>query len=143
MNPKLVSTDNWEDCPAGTLQALAKRSRQRRTMKSAAWAIPLTLVMLLSLVWSGNLPSPFNLNSATLACDQVVNLLPAYASKSLSATQRAQIDKHLKKCPLCAEKLRTIQAAQFHESAAISNRLADSQLCRAHLRLMLTSVHPS
>ena len=112
-------------------------------MKSAAWAIPLTLVMLLSLVWSGNLPSPFNLNSATLACDQVVNLLPAYASKSLSATQRAQIDKHLKKCPLCAEKLRTIQAAQFHESAAISNRLADSQLCRAHLRLMLTSVHPS
>ncbi len=112
MNQKQANTDNWEDCPAGTLQALASRSRHRRTMKRAAWAIPLTLVMLLSLAWSGWLPSPFNLNSATLACDQVVELLPAYASNSLSAAQQAQVEKHLKKCPLCAAKLRTLQATQ-------------------------------
>ena len=126
MSPLSPSNNNWEDCPAGTLNALAKRSRHRRTLKRASWAIPLTLVTLLSLAW-GWLPSQFNLHSATLACDQVVKLLPAYASKSLSTTQHALVEKHLKKCPLCAEKLRTIQAAQSHVSATISNRLATSQ----------------
>ena len=110
MNPSAAGSEEWEDCPKGTLQSLANRSRRQRTLKRAAWAIPLTLVMLLG--WSGWLPSPFSPNSSALACDQVVKLLPDYASNSLSATRRAQVEQHLKKCPFCAEKLKTIRAAQ-------------------------------
>ena len=110
MNPNAVSSDEWEDCPKGTLQSVANRSRRQRTIKRAAWAIPLTLVMLLA--WAGWLPSPFSSKSSALACDQVVKLLPDYASNSLSVTRRAQVEQHLKKCPFCAEKLRTIQATQ-------------------------------
>ena len=108
MTPQTASTDDWEDCPEGTLQALANRSRRQRTVKRAAWAIPLTLATLFSLAWGGWLPLPYNLNSATLACDQVVALLPAYSANSLAAPLRAQVEQHLKKCPLCAAKLRTI-----------------------------------
>lgn len=107
MNPNSARSDEWEECPKGTLQALAKRSQQQPTLKRATWAIPLTLVMLLAL---GALISfPFSWNTTTLSCDQVVKLLPTYASNTLSVTQRAQVERHLKKCPLCAEKLRTIQ----------------------------------
>ena len=108
MNSNSVSSDEWEDCPKGTLHALAKRSQRQRTMKRATWAIPLTFVMLLAL--GGWLSLPFSWNTTTLSCDQVVKLLPAYASNTLAATQGAQVERHLKKCPLCAEKLRTIQA---------------------------------
>ena len=107
MNPNSVSSDEWEDCPKGTLQALAKGSQQQRTLKRATWAIPLTLVMLLAL--GGWLSLQFSWNTTTLSCDQVVKLLPTYASNTLSVTQRAQVERHLKKCLLCAEKLRTIQ----------------------------------
>ena len=110
MNPNAASSDEWEDCPKGTLQSVANRSRRQWTTKRAAWAIPLTLVMLLA--WTGWLPSPFSSKSSGLACDQVVKLLPDYASNSLSTTRRAQVEQHLKKCPFCAEKLRAIQAAQ-------------------------------
>ncbi len=109
MNPNAVSSDEWEVCPKGTLQSVANRSRRQRTMKRTAWAIPLTLVLLLA--WAG-VPSPFSLNSNALACDQVVKLLPDYATNSLPRTQRAEVEQHLKKCPFCAEKLRAIQAAQ-------------------------------
>ncbi len=79
-------------------------------MKRAAWAIPLTLVVLLA--WAGWLPSPFSPKSSALACDQVVKLLPDYVSNSLSAIRRAQVEQHLKKCPFCAEKLKAIRATQ-------------------------------
>ncbi len=52
----------------------------------------------------------FSLDEATLACDVVAKLLPAYATKTLAETQRSRVDLHLSKCPLCAEKLRTIRA---------------------------------
>ncbi len=119
MNPNTVSTDEWEDCPKGTLQSVANRSRRQRTKKRAAWAIPLTLVMLLA--WAGWLPSPFSSKSSALACDQVVKLLPDYASNSLSTTRRAQVERHLKKCAFCAEKLRTIQATQ----SVVENSVVD------------------
>lgn len=119
MNLNTVSTDEWEDCPKGTLQSVANRSRRQRTTKRAAWAIPLTLVMLLA--WAGWLPSPFSSKSSALACDQVVKLLPDYASNSISTTRRAQVEQHLKKCPFCAEKLRTIQATQ----SVVENSLVD------------------
>ena len=110
MNPNAVSSEEWEDCPKGTLQALANRSRRQRTMKRAAWVIPLTLVVLLA--WAGWLPSPLSPKSSALACDQVVKLLPDYASNSLSTTRRAQVEQHLKKCPFCTEKLSIIRATQ-------------------------------
>ena len=109
MNPNAVGSEEWEECPKGTLQSFANRSRRQRTMKRAAWATPLTLVLL---VWAGLLPSPFSPKSSALACDQVVELLPEYASNSLSANRRAQVEQHLKKCPFCAEKLRTIRSTQ-------------------------------
>jgi hypothetical protein len=108
MNPKEVSSDEWEDCPQGTLKALAKRSQQQRTQKFAKWAIPSMFVMLLAL--GGWLPTMFSLNQETLSCDQVTKMLPAYASNTLTATQRIQAERHLNKCQFCAEKLRTIQA---------------------------------
>lgn len=120
MNPNAASSDEWEDCPKGTLQSVANRSRRQRTIKRAAWAIQLTLVMLLA--WTGWLPSPFSAKSGGLACDQVVKLLPDYASNSLSATQRAQVEQHLKKCPFCAEKLRAIQAAQSVAENSVVDR---------------------
>jgi Putative zinc-finger len=112
MHPTTPSSSAWEDCPEGTLQRLARPSRHRRLLKRAAWSIPLTLVMLLLLARSGWLLDSINWNSTTLTCDQVVKLLPAYVSDSLSATQRSQVDTHLKKCLLCAAKLKTIRAAQ-------------------------------
>lgn len=109
MNPSAVGSEEWEDCPKGTLQSLANRIQRRRTMKRAAWTIPLTLMLL---AWAGWLSSPFNPNSSGLACDQVVKLLPDYAANSLSNARQRQVEQHLKKCPLCAEKLKTIRATQ-------------------------------
>ena len=110
MNPNLASSDEWEVCPNGTLQALAKRSQQQRTLKRATWAILLMCVMLFAL--GGWLQIPFSWNTGSLACDQVVKILPAYATNKLSVTQRAQVERHLKKCGLCAEKFRMIQTTQ-------------------------------
>lgn len=112
MNLHTENPDDWENCPKGTLQSLASRSRQRQQLKRAALAVPLTIVAVFALAWGGWLPSPLKLNSATLICDQVVKLLPAYASNSLAASQRSQVEKHLKKCPMCAEKLRSIRETQ-------------------------------
>ena len=120
MNPNAVSSDEWEDCPKGTLQSVANRSRGQRTIKRAAWAIPLTLVMMLA--WAGWLPSPFSSKSDELACDQVVKLLPDYASSSLSPTRRAQVEQHLKKCPFCADKLKAIQATLAVVENSMVNR---------------------
>lgn len=108
MNPNSVGSDEWEDCPKGTLLALANRSQQQRALKRAAWAIPLTLVMLLA--FGGWLSLQIRSDTTTLSCDHVVKLLPTYASNTLSVTQRAQVERHLKTCLPCAEKLRTIQA---------------------------------
>lgn len=110
MNPIAVGSEEWEECPKGTLQSLAKRSRRQRTMKREAWATPLLLVTLFA--WAGWLPTPFSPQSTALACDQVVKLLPDYATNSLSAIPRAQVEQHLKKCPFCSEKLRAIRAIQ-------------------------------
>ncbi len=121
MNPSVVGSEEWEDCPKGTLQYLANRSRRQRTMKRAAWATPLTLVALLA--WAGWLPSPFP-KSGGLACDQVVKLLPDYASDSLSASRRAEVEQHLKKCPFCTEKLRTIRATRSVVGGSVVNRVS-------------------
>lgn len=112
MHLKSEPDDSWEKCPGGTLKSVAARSRRQRLVKRAALAIPLTAVLLLALTWSGYLPSPMDLNSSPLVCDQVVKLLPAYASNSLSATQRAQVEQHLKKCFFCRAKLEAIESAQ-------------------------------
>lgn len=119
MKPNAVSPDEWEDCPKGTLQSVANRSQRQRTTKCAAWAIPLTLVVLLTC--AGWLPSSFSPRSSALACAQVVKLLPDYASNSLPPTRRAQVEQHLKKCPFCAEKLRTIRATQ----SVVENSVVD------------------
>ncbi len=69
------------------------------------------------------LPLSFSAKSSALACDQVVKLLPDYASNSLSATRRAQVEEHLKKCPFCAEKLRAIRAAQSVVRDSVVDRM--------------------
>lgn len=112
MNPKTESGDDWEACPAGALQNLAKRSRQRRSIQRVALMVPLTVIVLLALSWSGLVPLPFGSNSQPLYCDQVEKLLPAYAANTLSVSQRAQVLKHLNKCPFCRAKLEAIEAAR-------------------------------
>lgn len=112
MNPKTERNDDWEACPAGALQGLAKRSRQRRSMKRAVLMVPLAVILLLALTWSGLVSMPFGSNSGPLLCDQVERLLPAYAANTLSASQREQVLKHLNKCPFCRAKLQAIEAAQ-------------------------------
>lgn len=112
MNPKTESGDDWEACPEGALQALAKRSRQRRSIQRAALMVPLTVIVLLALTWSGLVSLPFGSNSGPLLCDQVERLLPAYAANTLSASQREQVLKHLNKCPFCRAKLEAIEAAR-------------------------------
>lgn len=109
MNPNSGNSDEWEVCPKGTLKALAKRAQQQRALKRATWGIPLILIMLLA--WSGWLPSPLGGNIETLTCDQVIQVLPAYASATLASTQREQVERHLKKCSLCVEKLRSLRAS--------------------------------
>lgn len=156
MNPNNVSSEEWEDCPKGTLQSLAKRSRHRRSLKHAALIAGLSLVALLA--WGGWLPSPFTSTSGTLACDQVVVLLPAYASGSLSATQRTQVEQHLKKCPFCSERLRAIQTTQTvsaltQSSVGVAKGLlrtlnGRTRLCRARLsskldRTVIEGLHQS
>lgn len=126
MNPKTESGDDWEACPEGALQALAKRSRQRRSIQRAALMVPLTVVVLLALSWTGLVPLPFGTNSQPLFCDQVEKLLPAYAANTLSASQREQVLKHLNKCPFCRAKLQAIEAAQtvaFRNSAGEVDKL--------------------
>lgn len=142
MNPNVVRSDEWEDCPKGTLRSLANHSRQKRTMRHVARAIPLTLAVLLAAaMW---LPSPFDSNAGAMFCDQVVSLLPDYAANTLPADERAQVERHLKKCPFCAEKLRAIRATQSvvedsvvdfdrasvrscYESSATAHRLCQSR----------------
>jgi Putative zinc-finger len=112
MNTQTDHSDSWEQCPSGVLQGLSKRSQRRRMVKRATWAIPLTVLLFFALTLNGTIPMPFNLYSGPLMCDQVVKLLPAYASNSLSATQRGQVELHLKKCPFCRDKLEAIRAKQ-------------------------------
>ncbi len=136
MNLNSVGSDEWEDCPKGTLQALAKRSQRQQTLKRATWAVPLSLVMLLAL--GGWLSLPFSGNTTTLSCDQVVKLLPTYASNKLSVRERAQVERHLKKCPICAEKLRTIQTTQsVAEISSDWNKLRP--VAERKLRLVVTN----
>lgn len=112
MNAQTDHSDNWEQCPSGALQDLSRRSRRRRMVKQAAWGIPLTALLLVALALNGTIPTPFNMHSGPLVCDQVVKLLPAYAANSLSAAQRVEVEQHLKKCPFCRDKLEAIRAKQ-------------------------------
>ncbi len=127
MKSSAVDAEEWEDCPKGTLQSLASRSRRQRTMKRAAWVIPLTLVVA---GWAGGLFSSFGPKSSGLTCDQVVKLLPDYVSYSLSAVRRAQVEQHVKKCSFCAEKLKAMHATRSVARSLVvveeSSRSSDS-----------------
>ncbi len=112
MNSQTSDFDTWEQCPSGTLQSLTKRSQRRRMMKQAAWIAPVAILLLVAIAFNGALGTPFTSNLRPLRCDQVANLLPAYASDSLSESQRVQVEQHLKKCPFCKAKLQAIQAEQ-------------------------------
>ena len=112
MHPNTDHHEGWAECPEGTLQAVATRSRRRRVVRRAALTIPLAVALLLAMSWGGYLPLPMDAGSAPLRCDQVKKLLPAYASNSLSASRRARVELHLKKCPSCWKKLKAIEASQ-------------------------------
>lgn len=112
---------DWEECPRGTLGTLAVRSRRRRMVARAAWAVPLIALLLLALATSGFLPLGTDSDSRPLLCDRVVKLLPAYASNSLPAAERKQVELHLKKCLFCRTKL---QAIMDERSVAQNSRFS-------------------
>lgn len=104
------NNDRWEACPAGTLHEIARRSRASKRAKRALTHVSIaafsSVAMLLIIV---GIKEGLPFGSPTVSCVQVEAMLPDYVANRLSPAKRASVERHVKKCSLCAFKLLDLQ----------------------------------
>ncbi len=100
----------WQPCPSGELHALQRRVRGRRNRRKVIRSATAALAVAGSLVLGGYwLSQPAALNHS-----EVLNLAEAYSQPNgLTATQRAQVERHLQKCAPCREHYRQLGYLSF------------------------------
>ena len=103
---KQLENEDWQPCPQGEFQRLSSRLRANRTrrqiLKTGVAASALALVgigswSIFTNVGSRNPEAPLR----GLTCTQCVDLAEDYKADKLPAQQKAQVEAHVRECPLC------------------------------------------
>ena len=118
-------SDNWDNCPQGTLVNLGGRlrghSRRRQLAQSAVSAAVMALLVVAGGIlmmgpWGsgGGAGSP----AVQLSCEQVQMHLAAYVGGQLDGEVHTQVAEHLDHCPFCRRRLEELEGSGRQESSA-------------------------
>lgn len=111
MNQALSSNERWQDCPPGELQRILetikirRRRRALRQLGGAGAAIALMGIFGYNAINWTSLPQEKRYGG--LACSEVMELLPDYQARRLSAKLSRQVTIHLRQCPDCGPRFRS------------------------------------
>ena len=106
MNEKATPSDEWIDCPPGTLNQVVQHTARRRradTMIKAAviGTVSCVVVLAYSLLFTENPSQPMRYGNLT--CQQVQEQMDDYRAGRVSQELAQQIENHLAMCESCKE----------------------------------------
>jgi anti-sigma factor RsiW len=103
----------WRDCQPGELAQLRSQHRrhERRAVlgQFAAAAAGCIAAAALGIAWLQHEEQPHA--PGGIACEEMTELLSAYARHQLDTGRTARIEKHLAVCEHCRERLARLQQA--------------------------------
>ena len=106
MNEKATPSNEWIDCPPGTLNQIVQHAARRRradTMMKAAviGTVSCVVVLAYSLLFTENPSQPMHYGNLT--CNQVQEQMDDYRAGRVSRELAQQIETHLAMCEACKE----------------------------------------
>lgn len=122
--------DNWQECPAGTLQNYARRYKRNQRIQGLARTASAAGVVLafVGLTWwsVGRWTGEQEYHFGGIACSDVQANIQAYAMGSLPEETTKRIRAHLGECPVCQEMMRRMQPPAAAIKSGMSARLDDA-----------------
>jgi phage protein D len=105
----------WRDCRPGELtqlQSQHRRQKRRAVLRQLAAAAAGTAAAgVLGIAWLQHAEQPHA--PGGIACEEMTELLSAFARHQLDAGRTARIEKHLAVCEHCRERLAKLQQASL------------------------------
>jgi hypothetical protein len=116
MNAELNSTEAWDSCPAGTLNACAHKLKGRRRRRAMTRAIGMALIGICVVglgAWQLSRESTEQGHYlGGVWCGEVRANARGFAKGSLSPVLAAKIETHLQECPDCRRFMQEMRRSQ-------------------------------
>ena len=102
-------TENWEECPAGSLQQIAVGSRaaarKEKTLKIIGASTALCLILAAGYVGVNSFaPTSTPGKIQLVSCGHTLDVMDHYFANELGERASDEIEYHLTKCDRCREK---------------------------------------
>jgi len=111
MSQPLSTSDSWQDCPPGELKrmlgTIQVRHRRRALKQIGAAGATIAVFGLVGYAAIGRTYFLRETRYGGLACREVMELLPDYRAKRLSAELSRKVTLHLRQCPDCGPRFRS------------------------------------
>ena len=116
-------TNEWQQCAPGDLGRVASTLRARRTRREAlavigkaAAAVAVIVVAVLGVQYIQHQPAGGDMDFGGISCSEVGELSADYLAGRLAPDVADKFEEHLKKCPMCRER---IEDLRHQQSAAV------------------------
>ena len=116
MNRKNLTSNDWADCPPGTLRGFAGKQRQQKQLRRLALGgSTVVALLLLAVTLRGFLVDGFSTgepNFGGVTCSVVRSKIQLYHQQKLDPALTASIRQHLSECGHCQRDLHPPAAKQ-------------------------------
>ncbi len=108
MNERTTHSDDWIECPPGTLNQVVQSAAQRRrantiTKTAVIGTLSCVVVLVYSLLFTENPSQPMRYGN--ISCHEVQEKMNDYRAGRLPTELAQQIETHLAQCPVCQDGL--------------------------------------
>ena len=113
-----TADESWRDCPAGEVDALARRLRSRTRMQAArrftTGVVAMIAVGVTLFLAARDVGEPgYGKSIGGVWCSDVMELAEDYVAGRLDAAIMEQVTAHIAGCPSCREKIDELRAGSM------------------------------